>query len=413
MRINRALGASCAFLCFFVAANAWGQTFVFSKSFGVGPNPRDIVAPDLDDDGLPEIITADTGLLSDPREERPANDELSLLRAQGELDYVKHTPSLKTGFAPYSVFIANIDAQRMPDIVVACFMAVRNRDLVLHRNLPDNLFESLEFRVPDEGLEYRRPTDGDGAPIFTVPGLTSVAVGDIDHDGYRDAVCAGWSSDAIIIFPGNAERYFDIPRAIPAHGGPRDLQLHDFNGDSHLDIAATLYARGEIALWEGDGKGGFTPAGRFPARGKLPTALRIADVNGDGISDIVVAHSHADDAIVVFYGDGGFRYSISQEFLVGENREVVEHDIVDIVAEDLTGNGRIDIAAACFASAQVILFANTSEDTSRHQQFRRENYTLREGRPRALCSADFNRDGKRDLAVAQWEPDAVQLMLGR
>lgn len=412
MRVNPAL-ILLALLALAAMPAAWCQTFVFSKSFGVGPNPRAIVAPDLDDNGLPVIITADTGLLADPREERPANDELSLFRARGELDYVKHTPSLKTGFAPYSIYIANIDAQRMPDIVVACFMAVRQRDLILHRNLPGGLFESHEFRVPSEGLEYHRNVDGDGVPVFTTPGLTSVAVGDIDRDGYRDAVCTAWSSDAIIIFPGNAEQYFGVPRAIPAAGGPRDVQLYDFNGDGHLDIAAVLYTRGEIALWSGDGKGEFTPAGRFSTRGKLPTKIRIADINNDGIADIVVSHSHTDDSIVIFYGDGGFRFSNSQEILLGSNRDVVEHEVTDIVVEDLTGNGRVDIAAACFTSAQVVLLANTSEDNSRQQRFRRENYTMREGRPRALCSADFNRNGKRDLAVAQWEPDAVQLMLGR
>ena len=400
-------------ICCLCAPMALGQTFVFSKNFSVGPKPRDIVAPDLNDDGLPEIITADTGLLSDPREERPANDELSLLRAEGELNYVKHTPSLKTGFAPYSICIANIDAQRMPDIVVAGFMAVRHRDLVLHRNLPDGLFESLEFRVPDEGLDYRRNVDGDGVPVFTSPGLTSVAIADLDRDGFRDAVCAGWSSDVIIIFPGNAEQYFDVPRAIPAAGGPREVQIHDFNGDGHLDIAAVLYASAEVALWKGDGTGAFEPVTRFSSRGKLPTTLRVADVNGDGASDLVISHSNADDSIVIFYGDGNFRFGLSQEILLGENRDVVEQEVVDIVVEDLTGNGRVDIAAACFTSAQVLMLRNVSGNDSPEQQFEREKYTMREGKPQALCSADFNKDGKRDLAIAQWEPDAVQLLLGR
>ncbi|MCC6145811.1 MAG: VCBS repeat-containing protein, partial [Candidatus Hydrogenedentes bacterium] len=90
-----------------------------SAAVRIGPNPTAIAAADLNSDGWPDIVTADTGLLADPREERPANDELSLLIAQGNLEYAKYTPSLKTGFAPYAIEIANVDARKWPDILVA------------------------------------------------------------------------------------------------------------------------------------------------------------------------------------------------------------------------------------------------------------------------------------------------------
>lgn len=404
---------TAACLAFGLCAAAAGQTFVFGKQFRVGPNPRDVVAADLNEDGWPEIVTADSGILADRREERPANDELSLLIAQGNLDYVRHSPSLKTGFAPYRIAIANIDALRMPDIVVVSFLAVRNRDLLLYRNLPDGLFESVQFRVPDESLDYTRHVDGDGLPVFTRPGLTSLAIHDVDKDGYRDVIATGWSSDVLVHFPGSPTEYFGAPRFIPAAGGPRDIQIADFDQDGHADLAVSLYASGEIGLWRGSAGGAFEPVTRFLSRGRLPAALRVADVNGDGRKDLVVAHTHSDDSIVIFYGDGGFNFSVSQEIMLGSDRGTLECEIRGLVVEDLTGNGRVDIAAACFTGARVEVLVNVSEDAARPQRFKREHYTFKEGRPRALCTADFNRDGKTDLAVAQWEPDAVQLMLGR
>ncbi|HNR29399.1 MAG TPA: VCBS repeat-containing protein [Candidatus Hydrogenedentes bacterium] len=400
-------------LCLLAAAAAHGQTFEISRAFRVGPNPRAIVAPDLNGDGWPEIITADTGPLGDLREERPANDELSLLIAEGDLKYVKHHPSLKTGFAPYAIAIANIDALRMPDIVVVSFLAVRHRDVTLFRNLPDNLFETIDFRAPDEGLSYYRHLDGDGAPIFTKPGLTALAIADVNRDGYRDLIATAWSSDALVLFPGDPQLYFGAPQYLPAPGGPRDVQIADFDCDGNLDLAVVFHTTGEIGLWRGDGQGAFDPISRFLTRGRLPNRIRVADINQDGVADLAVSHGHTDDSIVVFHGDGGFQFSVSQELTLGKDRALLEHQIEDLVVEDLTGDMRPDLAAACYESRSVIVMINQSTSTARAQEFRREVYTLKEGRPRALCTGDFNRDGKIDLAVATWEPDTVTLLLAR
>ncbi|MDP2324874.1 MAG: VCBS repeat-containing protein, partial [Gammaproteobacteria bacterium] len=107
--------------------NAPGAMRIRPQEFSVGPNPSAIVAVDINGDGLPEIITADRGELSDLREERPANDELSLLIAKGDLKYEKHHPSLKTDFGPYAIAVANIDAHKWPDILVGNFHAARHQ----------------------------------------------------------------------------------------------------------------------------------------------------------------------------------------------------------------------------------------------------------------------------------------------
>ena len=76
-----------AIVALFFSAAAFSETFALHpRRFKVGPNPTAIVARDLTGDAWPEIVTADRGVMSDPREERPANDELSLLLAEGELE---------------------------------------------------------------------------------------------------------------------------------------------------------------------------------------------------------------------------------------------------------------------------------------------------------------------------------------
>lgn len=396
-----------------IASPCAAQTFVrHTEWLKVGPHVTSMVAADLDGDGLPEIVTADRGRLADPREERPAQDQLSYLVGGKDLAYVA-LPQLRTGFGPYRVVVANVDALKAPDLVVANFHATRNRDLTLLRNLGGNLFEPLHFKVPDEGLRYTKMRDGDGVPIFTTPGLTSLLVEDVNGDGYRDAIATGWCSDILVYFPGTPETYFGEPTLTRVEGGPRDVAAADFDGDGALDLAMTLYSTNEIALWKGDGKGHFTEVERFASRGRLPNRIVIEDMNRDGRPDLVVSHSHADDSIVLFYGSGGFRFGLSQEILLGDERGAVEYEIRDLVVADFNRDGKADIAAACSAAGRVVVLINEAEDQRIPQPFRRENYGYKEAKPRALCVSDFNGDGRPDLGVALWEVNSVALLLGR
>ena len=394
------------------AAQAGGRSFsVQPHPFQVGPNPSAIAVADLTDDGLPDIVTADRGELHDPREERPANDELSILIAKQPFDYERRHPSLKTGIAPYALALANVDGMKWPDIIAVNFLATRDRHVSVFLNLKDEgVFKPVEFRIPETGLEYHRHFDGEDIPLFTKPGLTSVLVQDLNKDGLRDLLATGWSSDVLLYMPGHPETIFGDPGIIPAAGAPRALALADLDGDGNEDLAVTMYATAEIALFKGGGNGGFAPQGRFKTRGSLPTTVLIRDMNGDGLPDIVTSHAHMDDSIVVFYGDGPFSYSLSQEIMLGKHRDVLEHEIRDIAIADLNGDSRMDIVAACHASGSVAILYNVSADATPRQQYHTETYHFSDGKPRAVQVADLDNDGRPDIAVALWGTNSVGLL---
>ncbi len=385
-----------------------------SRLLQVGPNPCVIVSADLNDDGLVDIVTADRGELGDPRDERPANDELSVLMAQPDGEFIKVNPSLKTGFGPYAIAIANIDALKWPEIIVANFHDIRNRDLSLFLNIkPEGIFKPVEFTVPDQALLYVRHNDGDDAPLFTKPALSCLSVADINGDGLRDVLAGAWGSDVLVFFSGHAETHFGAPRFYPAPGGPRRIALADLDNDKHLDAVVLMQSSAELAMFRGDGVGGFTEVTRFQTRGRLPASLVLSDVNGDDKLDATVGHSFSDDSIVIFYGDGGFKFSVSQEIQFGDDRDALEAEIRDVVSADFNGDGRRDLAATCHASKEVVLLMNASEGNARDQSFVRERYKFEDGAPRALCTGDFDGKDGTDIAVTLWGANAVAFLMNK
>lgn len=391
------------------AANAQTLFQWHKSSINVGPNPSSIAVADLNGDGFPEILTSDRGRLADPREPRPAESALSFLVGGEDFKFTPQ-PQLRTGYAPYRIAIVNIDALPAPDILVANFLATRQRDLVLLRNLGENLFEPREFSVPDSPLSYTKHRDADGAPLFTVPGLTAIDVADLDGDGYRDVVATAWSANALVTFPGHPDTYFADPVITPLPGGPRDIVLTNLNSDGIPDAVVTLYSAGAIALMHGAEDGTFTKIDQIDSRGRLPIRARVADYNGDGHKDIAVAHAHADDSIVILLGPA---FTLTQEILLGEERDRIEKGIRDLVSADFDGDGREDLAVACAEASEVIVLRNISPANAPAPSFEIESYTLDKGKPRALAAADLNADGALDIAVALWDPYTVRFLVRR
>ena len=118
------------------------------------------------------------------------------------------------------------------------------------------------------------------------------------------------------------------------------------------------------------------------AAGLDPSGLTIADINGDGIPDLLIGNPYGDLLILQGNGDGTFR----------PYREADQE--VTLAVADLTGNGKPDFIYADQSLDRVVVQYGSSQTTVL------ANQSTGLLNPGAVTLADLNGDGIPDLIVA-------------
>ena len=244
-----------------------------------------------------------------------------------------------------------------------------------------------------------------GYPAGTRP--QSVAISDLNEDGFPDIVVANSGSDEdpggdVSVLLGNGDGTFGAADNIEAGIAPVSVAVADLNGDGSADLAVANFSSSIVSVLSGNGDGTFgSPVGFATGDpGSGPTSVAIAKLDGDGLPDLAIANSVADDlAILSGNGDGSF----------GPPTSLLAGDAPGSVAvADLNADRRPDLAVANIESDNIsVLLANANGS------FRAaRNFAAGLG-PSSVRIADLNGDRKLDLATADFTSGTVSTLPGR
>lgn len=130
--------------------------------------------------------------------------------------------------------------------------------------------------------------------------------------------------------------------------------------------------------------------------GTSPTSIEPADLNSDGRLDLVVTLSSRQNALLYSDGNGGF------------TRTDLPNDALsfDAATADFNGDGKSDLAIANYELNSVTVYFGNGAGG-----FGNEVSLSTGTNPRAIQVGDFNRDGKPDLAVANRGDFTVGILL--
>ncbi|PBQ34058.1 hypothetical protein CNR22_20500 [Sphingobacteriaceae bacterium] len=330
----------------------------------VGSTPREVCSADVNNDGKPDLITANEG-----------SNNISVLIGSGTGSFVSRT-NYTVGAAPRSVYSADFNSDGYPDLVTA--NSGTNTISVLFGSLSGTFATALNYSVG------------------TAP--SCVRGGDFNLDGNSDLAVSNSGSSDISVLLGSASGTFAAAVSYTTFGAGGVLCIADFNNDSNSDIVITGSGNG-CALLLGSSTGTFASSFSILSAA-LPYNASCADLNVDGNVDLVVC-DYGWNHFVVLLGTGTGTFSTPVFYPIPIGFGAIPNAIADY-----NGDGHLDIVTGNYAGHSVSLFLGNSTGSFTPSG----NYQLTD-QSMALIAVDLNSDGIPDLASCSPQSGKVTVIM--
>ena len=343
--------------------------FQAAKYFPAGQNPSSLAAADFNGDGKIDLAAASS-----------VGSTIAVLSGKGDGTFttpVSYGNGGDSQAIPAAILAIDLNGDNHPDLVVANqgFVTVPNSSI-------STLINTGSGFKPDFNAPF---------PLGMIP--TMLAYSDLNNDGKLDLVAASPSSSASIVLFGNGDGTFQQPAyyaAANTAGSVAVLPLDD--GTSLLVTTDQLSGNLWLSVVSPEGSIGAPP---LYLVGGMPTGVAVADLNGDGLPDVVVTGGSSDVSVLLGQKSGPLGgpagYSLGQPSPMPQA----------VAVGDLNNDGKPDVVVASTGQAGnpglVSVLLGKGDGT-----FEPPNSTDVNQTAQSIALADLNGDGKLDAVVAAY-----------
>lgn len=213
-----------------------------------------------------------------------------------------------------------------------------------------------------------------------------IALADLDQDGRLDVFGSNVQPGEIAVGFGRRRARFGSPRRFQIHAGVESFTVAEVSGDRRVDLITANGETGSISVALASGAS-FRPAQPYDDPDN-PMGIVAADFTADGMPDLAVVSNFPENGgLAIFRGVGGGLFEFSARYAPGLAWLSIE-------ALDADADGHLDLATGSVGGDGVTIFRGEGAGTFLPEA----TYPI--GDANEIRTADFNLDGKPDLAVA-------------
>ena len=376
------------------ASRSLDVSFAPRTRFATGYDPWSVSMGDVNGDGKPDLTTTNGGSAS-------VSVLLNTTAPGATTPSFALQTQFATGIRPESLWMGDVNGDGKPDLAIV-----------------NGGSDSVSVLLNTTATGATTPSFAPQAQFATGSAPRSVSMGDIDGDGKPDLAIANAAGSVCVLLnrtaPGDTTPSFATQEQFATGSNPKSVSLGDIDGDGKPDLAIANLSSDSVSVLLNTTAPGATTASFAPqhpfATGSGPNSVSMGDFNGDGKPDLAVVNGGSVSVSVLLNttapGASTPTFVPQTQFTTGRGPNSVS-------IGDINGDGRPDLAIVNFGSNSVSVLLNTTATGATtpsfapQAQFKTDSFAL------SASMGDVNGDGKPDLAISNFFPTGVSVLLNQ